>query len=202
MEVGPANGGQMISQSAEYSLRAVLCLATSQPGQAMTTQQIADRARVPAGYLAKVLQTLGRSGIVTSQRGLNGGFSLAVAPGALTLLAVVSAVEPSRRITECPIGHPDHAVNLCPLHRRLDAAAAGVERMLRETTVADVLAESLDQPLCKHDDKHDEKKEGCPHAGHDCSGDRSDAQRGADRAAVHGGRGGATLLDPAAILLD
>ena len=190
----------MISQSAEYSLRAVLCLA-AQPGAAMTTRQIAGRARVPAGYLAKVLQTLGRSGIVTSQRGLNGGFSLAVAPDALTLLTVVSAVEPSRRITECPIGHPDHALNLCPLHRRLDAAAAGLERMLHETTVADVLAESLGQPVCEHP-KHDEKKEGCSHAGHDCSRDRSDAQRGADRAAVHGGRVGPAVHDPAALLLD
>ena len=192
----------MISQSAEYSLRAVLCLAGQPVGSAMTTQQIAERAKVPAGYLAKVLQTLGRGGIVTSQRGLNGGFSLAVAPDALTLLAVVSAVEASRRITECPIGHPDHALNLCPLHRRLDAAAAGVERMLRETTVADVLAESLGQPLCKNDPHDDEKKEGCPHAGHDCSRDRSDAQRGADRAALHGGRGGPPLHDPPAFLLD
>ena len=158
----------MISQSAEYSLRAVLCLAGEPDGRPLTTQQIADRARIPAGYLAKVLQVLGRAGIVTSQRGLNGGFSLAVAPDALTLLAIVAAVEPSRRITECPIGHPDHVLSLCPLHRRLDSAAAGVERILRETTIADILAESLGQPLCKHD-----KKEGCTHAGHDCARNRA-----------------------------
>jgi len=188
----------MISQSAEYSLRAVLCLAAQPAGAALTTQQIADRARIPAGYLAKVLQVLGRGGIVTSQRGLNGGFSLAVAPEALTLLAVVSAVEPSRRITECPIGNPDHAPNLCPLHRRLDAAAASVERMLCETTVADVLAESVGQPpLCEHD-----KKEICPHAGHDCSRDRSNAQRDPDRAAVDGGPRRSPLHDPTALLLD
>jgi Rrf2 family nitric oxide-sensitive transcriptional repressor len=187
----------MISQSAEYSLRAVLCLAAQPAGSALTTQQIADRARIPAGYLAKVLQTLGRAGIVTSQRGLNGGFSLAVPPNALTLLAIVSAVEPSRRITECPIGNPDHALSLCPLHRRLDAAAAGVERMLRETTVADVLVESVGQPLCEHD-----KKEGCSHAGHDCSRDRSNAQRGSDRTAVDGRPCGPSVHDPAALLLD
>ena len=189
----------MISQSAEYSLRAVMCLAAQPAGTALTTQQIADRARIPAGYLAKILQTLGRHGIVTSQRGLNGGFSLAIAPDGLTLLAIVSAVETSRRITECPIGNPDHAPNLCPLHRRLDAAAAGVERMLRETTVADVMAESLGVPLCDHDDK---KKGNCPHAGDDRSRDRSDAQRCANRAAVDGGCGGPPVHDPAAVLLD
>ena len=161
----------MISQSAEYSLRAVLCLAAASAGGSLTTQQIAERARIPAGYLAKVLQILARAGIVSSQRGLNGGFALAVAPEALTLLTIVAAVEPSRRITECPIGHPDHALSLCPLHRRLDSAAASVERILRETTIADILAESLGQALCKHD-QHD-KKEGCTHAGHDCSRNRA-----------------------------
>jgi Rrf2 family protein len=132
----------MISQSAEYSLRAVLCLA-SQPGAtALTTQQIAERANIPAGYLAKMLQVLGRAGIVASQRGLNGGFSLAVAPEKLTLLDIVRAVECSRRITSCPAGNPDHAVHLCPLHRRLDAAAATVEDLLKGTTIAQVMAES------------------------------------------------------------
>jgi Rrf2 family transcriptional regulator, nitric oxide-sensitive transcriptional repressor len=158
----------MISQSAEYSLRAVLYLAGEPASRPLTTQQIADRARIPAGYLAKVLQILGRAGIVTSQRGLNGGFALAVAPETLTLLTIIAAVDPSRRISECPIGDPDHALSLCPLHRRLDSAAAGVERILRETTIADILAESLGQPLCKR-----EKKEGCPDAGHDCARNRA-----------------------------
>ena len=187
----------MISQSAEYSLRAVLCLAAQPRGTALTTQQIAQRAGIPAGYLAKVLQTLGRGGIVTSQRGLNGGFSLAVAPDALTLLAIVAAVEPSRRITECPLGNPDHALNLCPLHRRLDAAAASVERMLRETTVADVLAESLGPPLCEH-----EKEKGCPHAGHDGSRDRETSRRIAHRATVDGRPLRTPVHDPASFLLD
>jgi Rrf2 family protein len=132
----------MISQSAEYSLRAVLCLANDPRGAALTTQQIAERAKIPAGYLAKLLQVLARAGIVVSQRGLNGGFSLAIAPEHLTLLDIVRAVECSRRIASCPAGNPDHAVHLCPLHRRLDAAAATVEELLRGTTIAQVIAES------------------------------------------------------------
>jgi Rrf2 family protein len=132
----------VISQSAEYSLRAVLCLAAQPRGLALTTQQVADRSNIPAGYLAKLLQVLGRAGIVASQRGLNGGFSLAIAPEKLTLLDIVRAVECSRRITTCPAGNPEHDVQLCPLHRRLDAAAATVEQLLNSTTIAQVMAES------------------------------------------------------------
>src|SRR5689334_18543405 len=67
---------KMVSQTAEYALRAVVCLG-NQAGTPLTTQQIAEVTRVPVGYLAKVMQALGRGGIVSSQRGLHGGFTLA-----------------------------------------------------------------------------------------------------------------------------
>ena len=51
----------MFSQTAEYALRAVACLAR-ESGGAMTTRQIADAVRVPAGYLSKILQALARGG--------------------------------------------------------------------------------------------------------------------------------------------
>jgi len=141
----------MISQSAEYSLRALLCLAAQRaaaaakdpaPPLALTTRQIAQRSGIPAGYLAKLLQAVGRAGLVSSQRGLKGGFVLSRDPARITLLDVVSAVEPSRRIKACPLGFPEHRDHLCPLHRRLDDAAAGVEAIFRTTTLADVLAEA------------------------------------------------------------
>ena len=65
----------MISQTAEYALRAIVYLAGQELPQ--TTQQIAATTRVPAGYLSKVLQALARGGLVHSQRGLHGGFTLA-----------------------------------------------------------------------------------------------------------------------------
>jgi Rrf2 family protein len=110
----------------------------------MTTRQIADASRVPAGYLAKVLQALARAGVVTGQRGLNGGFLLARRPEELTLLDVVRVADGSRRITTCPLGIAEHGRALCPLHRRLDDAVAQAEQTLGDVTVADVLGE----PLC------------------------------------------------------
>ena len=133
----------MVSQTSEYALRAVACLAR-RPGESMTTQQIAVASRVPPGYLAKILQALARAGIVTGQRGLRGGFLLARRPDQLTLLDVVKVADGSRRITACPLGIPGHGPDLCPLHRRLDDAAALAEKTLSGVTVAEVLYE----PLC------------------------------------------------------
>jgi Rrf2 family transcriptional regulator, nitric oxide-sensitive transcriptional repressor len=141
----------MISQTAEYALRAIVYLA-SQGGEARTVQQTAEATRVPAGYLSKVMQGLSRAGLVHSQRGLHGGFTLNTPPERLTVFDVVQAVDPLRRITSCPLGLKGH-VNLCPLHRRLDNAMALVEKALRESTIAELLAEpnpkkGIPIPLC------------------------------------------------------
>ncbi len=139
----------MFSQTVEYALRAVVHLAAHLPA-ARTTQQISRATKVPRPYLYKVLQALGREGIVISQRGLGGGIRLANEPAALSILAVVNAVEPIKRISRCPLGLAAHGAHLCPLHRRLDRAIGMVEDSLRQSTVADLLAEpTLETPTCK-----------------------------------------------------
>jgi len=138
----------MFSQSVEYALRAVVHLAHEAP-RGRTTEQIARATQVPGPYLAKVLQGLVRGEIVRSQRGVGGGMALVRAPEELTILDVVNAVDPIRRIRTCPLGLEAHGAHLCPLHRRMDEALASVERAFAETTLAEILAEpTTSVPLC------------------------------------------------------
>ncbi|RMF85714.1 MAG: Rrf2 family transcriptional regulator [Planctomycetota bacterium] len=138
----------MISQTTEYALRAVVLLARDQ-SRAMTVDQIAADTKVPSGYLAKVMQSLGRSGLVRSQRGVGGGFTLARPAEELTLLDVVNAVDPVLRITKCPLEISGHDSRLCGLHARLDEAIAGIERCLGSCTIASLYADqSHPIPLC------------------------------------------------------
>src|SRR6266700_4866628 len=120
----------MFSQTVEYSLRAVVWLA-GHSGDPQTNQQIAAATLVPAGYLAKVMQSLGRGGLVTAQRGKHGGFVLAKSPAKISVLDVVNTIEPIQRIRECPLGIAAHCTHLCPLHKRLDAAMAMIEEAFR-----------------------------------------------------------------------
>lgn len=139
----------MISQTAEYALRAVVTLG-SQRGGSITTQQIAARTRVPAGYLSKVLQALGRAGLVEGQRGLGGGFALARPMNEITVLDVINAVDPVQRIERCPLGRPEHKHRLCALHRRLDLGIALMEQVYGQTTIEELLEESdQDLSLCE-----------------------------------------------------
>lgn len=128
----------MISQTAEYALRAMVFLA-EQPDGAHPVLRIAEHTQVPAGYLSKVLQILVRAKLVLSQRGLKGGFRLACAAEELSLLDIVNAVSPIERITACPLGLPHHAHQLCALHHRLDQAIGSFEESFRSTTLSDLL---------------------------------------------------------------
>ncbi|MCW8131844.1 MAG: Rrf2 family transcriptional regulator [Planctomycetota bacterium] len=137
----------MFSQTAEYAMRAVVYLAEFD-GKLHVTQDIAAATKVPAGYLAKVLQALSRAGLVSGSRGLHGGFRLARDPGKITLFDVLNAVEPLPRIERCPLGLVGHGAHLCPLHRRIDDAMAIVEKAYRETTVKEVVSSTGRKPLC------------------------------------------------------
>jgi Rrf2 family protein len=144
----------MFSQTAEYALRAVVYLA-SKGNEPQTAQQIARATQVPVGYLSKVMQGLGRQGLVQSQRGLHGGFSLSRPAGQLTVFDVIQAVDAFQRYQGCPLGLKGH-VNLCPLHRRLDQAMALVQEALQQSTIAELLAEpdrarGIPIPLCSDD---------------------------------------------------
>lgn len=135
----------MISQTAEYALRAMVFLADQT--EPRTTLAISTATQIPTGYLAKVMQNLSRNGLVKAQRGLHGGFTLAVPASETTVLQVINAVDPIRRYQECPLGL--HGVNLCPLHRKLDDAAQKIEAAFRDTSVADLIdVPPEDHPIC------------------------------------------------------
>ena len=139
----------MFSQTVEYALRAVVTIAQNN-GQPRTAQQISKIAQVPGPYLSKMMQGLVRIGLVTSQRGLGGGFLLAKSPTEMTVWEVMQAVDPVQRIHTCPLGLKSHAKTLCPLHRRLDQAMAHVEEQFQKTTIAELLAEPGSvTPLCE-----------------------------------------------------
>lgn len=137
----------MISNTAEYALRAVIHLATHR-AQPSTAQQIAELTHVPAGYISKVLQDLVKVGIAHSQRGPNGGFALAVEPEQLSVLDVLNAVDPIQRIHECPLKLPAHGKNLCVLHQRLDDAIASVEQMFANSSIAEMIKPSRAGSKC------------------------------------------------------
>ena len=138
----------MFSQTVEYALRAVVHLASEAPSP-RTTEEIAKATKVPAAYLAKVIQNLVQTGVLRSQRGIGGGIALVKKPSELTILEVVNAVDPIRRIKTCPLELAAHGVKLCPLHKRVDQALESVEMAFAKTTLQEIIDEPTESiPLC------------------------------------------------------
>ena len=133
----------MLSQTAEYALRAVVALSSGNE-DARTAQDLAKESQVPLDYLSKVLNSLSKAANDSARRGRRGGFQTTRPAASLTVLEVVTAVDPLKRIKSCPLGLQAHAVNLCPVHRKLDDAVKSVEDAFASTTIASVCEEPCD----------------------------------------------------------
>lgn len=131
----------MISQTAEYALRAIAYLA-EHFGEPCTSHAVAEATRVPQDYMSKVLRGLVDAGIISSQRGLYGGFRLSRSPDELVVYDIVEAVSPLQRIRECPMGKVHEGGLLCPLHRMLDEAMGQIEAAFRSVTIGALLETS------------------------------------------------------------
>lgn len=137
----------MISQTVEYSLRAMSHLA-SRVGTPATSAAIAEATQVPHGYLSKLMSDLVRANLVRSSRGRKGGFTLARSPEDITVLDIVNAVDPIRRVEHCPLNNPMHT-RLCALHQCLDDAMAYIERVFSQATLCAVVDAADGRECCR-----------------------------------------------------
>lgn len=138
----------MFSQTTEYALRAMACLAM-RPDELMPTPALAERTKVPANYLAKVLQQLAAAKLIVGRRGVGGGYKLAKGAADIRLIDVISAVTVVERIKTCPLGLPHHGPSLCALHRKTDEAAAAVIEVYNGVTLHDLLTDAgPNRPIC------------------------------------------------------
>jgi len=82
-----------LTRKGDYAIRGLLYLAGQPEGSISLISDIAKSVLVPQTFLAKIFQSLGKSGLVNSARGTGGGFTLARPADQITLLDIVEAVE-------------------------------------------------------------------------------------------------------------
>ncbi|GLC23818.1 RrF2 family transcriptional regulator [Roseisolibacter agri] len=142
----------MLSLTADYALRATLVLARRHGEGPVRVERIAAATGAPRNYLSKTLHALTKAGIVTSARGPAGGFTLAVAPDALTLARVIDCFDGPRVQSRCLLGTgPCDAARPCAAHHRWTAIAHARRAPLTTTTVADLLAGDASLPAAPDD---------------------------------------------------
>jgi Rrf2 family transcriptional regulator, iron-sulfur cluster assembly transcription factor len=129
----------LLSQTAEYALRAMACLAGLDAGEALRAVEVADRTGIPVPYLSKILRRLVLDGLLVSRKGHGGGFALARAPSAIRFADVISATDAMPSADRCAFGWgscSDHSP--CPLHPAWSVLKARFHDWAEQTTLADV----------------------------------------------------------------
>ncbi|MBT1074578.1 RrF2 family transcriptional regulator [Geobacter grbiciae] len=93
-----------LTRKGEYAIRGIIHLAQLPPGKVALISEIAEATDVPQTFLAKILQSFAKIGIVQSFRGAGGGFMLGRSASRITLREVVEAVEGPILPNRCLIG--------------------------------------------------------------------------------------------------
>ena len=129
----------IFSRSCEYAIQSVLYLARSNGKKAILLREISDSLSIPHHFLSKVLQLLCRSGIVSSQKGIRGGFTLTMHAEQITLSDIVSAIDGDTFLNACVLGFPEcDSEHACPAHKRWTEARTIISTMLSEETIAEL----------------------------------------------------------------
>ncbi len=133
-----------LSSKAEYALRALLDLALHHDEGLVQISDVARRTNIPIKYLEQIMLTLKSAGILSSKRGVGGGYSLARPPEDISMGEVLSLLDGSSDSDSCV----SVATNACPNQRAcsirsvlIDAREA-MARIVDHTSFADLASRS------------------------------------------------------------
>jgi len=133
----------MLSQTAEYALRAALYLAED-PDHTARVGDLAKALHVPQNYLSKTLHQLAKTGVLTSTRGKHGGFRLARPPEEITVFEIVAPFERMTDQRQCLLGRTvcSDAVP-CGAHHRWKKVKQLTNAFFLETTLKNLIHTTL-----------------------------------------------------------
>ena len=117
----------------------LLTRITQQPTRGFSARELAEGARLPLPTVGKVLKTLVRDGILVSQRGTKGGYSLARSPREITVASIISALEGPVSLTECNLPGICELERGCPTRANWQLVNGAILDSLSRLTLADMM---------------------------------------------------------------
>ncbi|TDW99024.1 RrF2 family transcriptional regulator [Dinghuibacter silviterrae] len=132
----------MFSRTCEYGIRAMIFIAQhSKNGARVGIREIAAGIDSPEHFIAKIMQELGRKGVVQSVKGPNGGFYLDDKGRECTLAKIVRMLDGDQLFTGCGLGlrqcseaHP------CPIHEEFKKIRQEIGAMLENSRIGEFTA--------------------------------------------------------------
>ncbi|MCB0696690.1 MAG: Rrf2 family transcriptional regulator [Chitinophagaceae bacterium] len=131
----------MFSKSCEYGIRATLFIAQkSVDEQKVGIDLICDNIEAPRHFTAKVMQILTGADIVSSKKGVNGGFYMTQEQKNASIISIVNAIDGNEIFTRCAIGLKSCSENKpCPIHCGFKAFREELKTMLTNATIIEMV---------------------------------------------------------------
>jgi Rrf2 family protein len=130
-----------ITRQAEYAVRTVYYLARQESGVSIPTARIAKDQDIPTPFLAKIVLQLSAVGILHTSRGARGGVRLAKAPGDISLLEIVEAVDGPIEINDCVLDEACcQRTPTCPVRHAWTEARTQLVRHLARANFGQLVA--------------------------------------------------------------
>ena len=133
----------MLSNSAKYALKAVLFLAVkSNENKKIIIKDIAKPINVPQAYIAKLLQELSKQEIISSTRGINGGFFLTESNLKQPVINVIYAIDGRYKMHSCLLSLDNCNEEVpCPLHYIANPMRTNLVACLSQKTIGELAFE-------------------------------------------------------------
>lgn len=131
-----------LTKKADYGLIAMRHLAEHKSSH--SAKDVAEAYGIPQEALAKILQRLAKAGLLASQHGTNGGYTLAHDARAISAFEVIAAIDGPLFITSCnsskrgDCGQSDR----CTVREPLRRVGESIEQVLRRLSIADLCKSS------------------------------------------------------------
>ena len=143
-----------VTRAGEYAIIGLLYLAKQPPDRTVMIDEISAAEDIPKSFIAKIFQSLAKTGFVSSHRGAGGGFSLAKSAKDITLLQVFQCVEGVFALQKCVADEPECVVSTtrmstCTLCAVFTEAQNRVNEVFARTTLADLLQPKPPIPVAK-----------------------------------------------------
>jgi FeS assembly SUF system regulator len=128
-----------ITKESDYAILLLSVLAVDPPGAIHRAREVADRAGLPLPMVGKILRSLARRGVLTSHRGVAGGYSLDRPATQTSVAEVIRAIEGPIGIVQCGI-EPGMCGQepVCPTRVNWARISREIERALERIPVSDM----------------------------------------------------------------
>jgi Rrf2 family protein len=98
--------GMKVNTKVRYGLRAILQIADSYGGDPVPISAISESQEISGKYLEQVVGTLRKADLISSRKGVRGGYSLCKEPKDINLWEIITALDPHTTLVDC-VGEPE-----------------------------------------------------------------------------------------------